>query len=111
VLVVVEDFVVIVTGSGAPLCENRIGHRHRWLLFRMGRPRIDPCSPSPTPALPSLQAWIHEAELDGFLCVAQAMSSRLRRWTWGREWVDRLEERTGGVAARCGWLGSVPTPL
>jgi ATP-dependent DNA ligase len=39
---------------------------------------------------------VHEAKLDGFRCLAQVRSSRLRLWSRaGGEWVDRLPELDG----------------
>jgi ATP-dependent DNA ligase len=52
--------------------------------------------PSPVPEPPAGEAWIHEAKLDGFRCLAQVKSSRLRLWSRaGSEWVDRLPELAG----------------
>jgi ATP-dependent DNA ligase len=49
--------------------------------------------PSPAPAPPGGEGWIHEAKLDGFRCLAQVKSNRVRLWSRaGGEWVDRLHE-------------------
>jgi bifunctional non-homologous end joining protein LigD len=52
--------------------------------------------PSSASEPPDGDGWVHEAKLDGFRCLAQVKSSRLRLWSRvGGEWVDRLPELDG----------------
>jgi bifunctional non-homologous end joining protein LigD len=52
-----------------------------------------PMLPSPTPAPPDGEGWVHECKLDGYRCVAQVSGSRVRLWSRrGGEWVGRLDE-------------------
>jgi bifunctional non-homologous end joining protein LigD len=53
--------------------------------------------PSPVPGPPAGEAWVHEAKLDGFRCLAKVRSSRVRLWSRaGGEWVNRLGELEAG---------------
>jgi bifunctional non-homologous end joining protein LigD len=56
--------------------------------------------PSPAPGPPAGEAWVHEAKLDGFRCLAQIKSHRVRLWSRaGGEWVDRLPELETGLSS------------
>jgi hypothetical protein len=59
-----------------------------------------PMVSSGAPAPPAGAGWIHEAKLDGFRCLAQVTSDRVRLWSRaGGEWVDQLPELQVGLSA------------